>query len=118
MRSCQRNVAIITKSLGSSQPQMYDLSSEAMPDIKIPGPASVVHAMLDMHHVQSLLADEERRGLLLDEKLIAGQEAIRARLIAIYGLQKQVIWPTDIVVEHSSHHKCPARAEVEELIEP
>lgn len=97
---------------------LQDLSCEAVLEIRMPVPASVIHAILDMHHVQRLLADEERRGLRLDERLIAAQTAIRTRLISIYGLQKQVVWPTDIVVEHSSHHKCPARAEVEELIEP
>ncbi|GAB7322665.1 hypothetical protein MBLNU13_g03571t1 [Cladosporium sp. NU13] len=80
---------------------LQDLSSEAMLEVRMPVPASVVHAILDMHHVQRLLADEERRGLRLDEKLVAARKAIRARLISIFGFQKQVIWPTDIVVEHS-----------------
>lgn len=97
---------------------LYDLSSEAMLDIRMRAPSSVLHAVLDMHHVQRLLADEERRGLRLDEKLIAAQKAIRERLISIYGLQEQVIWPTDVVVEHSSHNKRPARAEIEEIVEP
>lgn len=97
---------------------VHDLSTESMSNIKIPAPASVVHAILDMHHVQRLLADEERRGSRLDEKLIAAQKAIRTRLICIYGLQKQVIWPTDIVVMHSSHGKRPARAEIVEIMDP
>ena len=97
---------------------LHDLSSEARLDVRMPAPASVVHAILDMHHVQRLLADEERRGLRLDEKLIAGQKAIRARLIAIYGLQKQVVWPADIAVGHSSRDSRPARAEIEEIMEP
>ena len=97
---------------------LYDLSSEVMLEIKMPVPAAVVHAVLDMHHVQRLLADEERRGLRLDEKLIAAQKAIRERLISIYGLQEQVIWPTDVVVEHPSRDKRPARAEIEEIVEP
>ncbi|KAM0707084.1 hypothetical protein Q7P35_006415 [Cladosporium inversicolor] len=96
---------------------LYDLSSEAMLDIKVSAPASVTHAVLDMHHVQRLLADEERRGLHLDENLIAAQKAIRASLISIYGLQKDVIWPTDIVIGYSSRKKRPARAEIEEIVE-
>lgn len=96
---------------------LHDLSSEAMLEIGMPAPASIIHAILDMHHVQRLLADEERRGLRLDEKLIAGQKAIRARLISLYGLQNQVVWPTDIVGEQASPHNCPARAEIEEILE-
>lgn len=94
---------------------LHDLSSEAELDIKVPAPASIIHAILDMHHVQRLLADEERRGLRLDEKLIAAQKTIRARLISVYGLQKDVIWPTDTAIGCSSRKKRPARAEVEEI---
>jgi len=97
---------------------LHDISSEAILDINLPAPASVVHAVLDMHHVQRLLVDEERRGLRLDEKLIAAQKAIRARLISIYGLQKDVIWPTDIAIEHSSHDNRRARVEIEDIVEP
>lgn len=97
---------------------LHDLSSEAMLEIGMPAPTSIIHAILDMHHVQRLLADEERRGLRLNEKLIAGQKAIRARLISLYGLQNQVVWPTDIVGEQSSLHNRPARAEIEEILEP
>jgi hypothetical protein len=88
---------------------LYDLSSEAELDIQVPAPASLIHAVLDMHHVRRLLADDERRGLRLDEKLIAAQKAIRAKLISIYGLQNQVIWPTDTVVQYSPHDKRSAR---------
>jgi hypothetical protein len=88
---------------------LHDLASEAQLDIEVPAPASAIHAVLDMHHVQRLLADEERRGLRLDVKLITAQKAIRARLIAIYGLQKHVIWPTDTIVRHSGHDKRSAR---------
>lgn len=96
---------------------LHDLSIETLLDIRVPAPASVIHAIFDMHHVQRLLADEERRGLRLDEKLIAAQKAIRARLISIYGLQKHVIWSTDIVVEHSPKDNRQARAEIEETVE-
>ena len=96
---------------------LYDLSSETALDIRVPAPASVIHAVLDMHHVQRLLADEERRGLRLDEKLIAAQKAIRARLISIYGLQKDVVWPTDTAIGYSTRKKRRARAEIEEIIE-
>lgn len=97
---------------------LHDLSSEAELDIRVSAPASVVHAVLDMHHVQRLLADEERRGLRLDEELIAAQKAIRTRLISIYGLQKDVIWPTDTAIGYSSRKKRSARAEVVETVEP
>jgi len=96
---------------------LHDLSSEADLDIRVPAPASIIHAVLDMHHVQRLLADEERRGLRLDEKLIAAQKAIRARLISIHGLEKDVIWPTDIAIGYSSRKKRSKRAEIEEIVE-
>ena len=95
---------------------LYDLASEVVLDISVPAPTSAIHAILDMHHVQRLLADEERRGLRLDGKLIAAQKAVRARLIAIYGLQKDVIWPTDIVTGYSTRKKRRARAEMEEIV--
>jgi hypothetical protein len=88
---------------------LHDLASEAGLDITVPAPASVIHAVLVMHHVRRLLADDERRGLRLDEKLISAQKAIRARLISVYRLQNQVIWPTDSVVRHSGHDKRSAR---------
>jgi hypothetical protein len=97
---------------------LHDLSKEAVLDIRAPAPASVIHAILDMHHVQRLLAGEERRGLRLDEKLIAAQKAIRARLVSIYGLERHVIWPIDIATGHPSHDSRAARADIEEVVEP
>jgi hypothetical protein len=97
---------------------LHDISSEAVLDINMRAPVSVIHAILDMHHVQRLLADEERRGLRLDDDLIAAQKAVRARLISIYDLQKHVIWPTDMVSGYSSHRYRAARADIEEVIEP
>ena len=88
---------------------LHDLASEAQLDIEVPAPASAIHAVLDMHHVQRLLADDERRGLRLDERLISAQKVIRTRLTSVYRLQNQVIWPTDSVVRHSGHDKRSAR---------
>jgi hypothetical protein len=88
---------------------LHDFASEAELDITMPAPASVIDVVLDVHHVQRLVADNERRGLRLDEKLITAQKAIRARLISSYGLQNLVIWPTDTVVRHSAHEKRTSR---------
>ena len=97
---------------------LHDLSSENVRDIRTPAPASVIHAILDMHHVQRLLADEERRGLCLGERLVAAQKAIRNRLIVIYGLQKHVIWPTDTIAEYLARQQRPEVVRIEEIIEP
>jgi hypothetical protein len=88
---------------------LHNSASEAELDIKAAAPASIIHAILDMHHVQRLLADDERRGLRLDEKLTAAQKAIRTRLISVCGLQNHFIWLTDTVVRQPSHEKRPAR---------
>jgi hypothetical protein len=87
-------------------------------DIKAPAPAAVIRAILDLHHVQRLLADEERRGLRFDEKLIAAQKALRRRLIAIYELQYHVIWPTDTVAGHLCKRNGPAHGNIEDITRP
>ena len=97
--------------------RLHDLPSENKLDIKAPAPESVINAILDLHHVQRLLADEERRGLRLDGRLVAAQKAIHGRLVAVYGLQNSIIWPIDIVVAPSSK-KRQKKAKIEEATEP
>lgn len=108
---CQYILEIVAK-------RLQDLLSETMLDIKAPAPPVVINAILDLHHVQCLLADEERRGLGLDEELIAAQKAVYRRLVAIYGLQKHVIWPLDTTAWLSPGNSPLAFAEIEEATDP
>lgn len=55
----------------------------------------VLDAFVQLHNVQRLLADDERRGRLEDDGLCVARNALRSRLLAICDLERQLVWPMD-----------------------
>ena len=52
-------------------------------------------AFVQLHHVQRLLADDERKGRLEDNGLCVARNALRSRLLVICGLEREYVSPVD-----------------------
>lgn len=70
-----------------------DLQNEPISKGALRNSDMVLDALVDLHNVQRLLADDERRGLALDDRLSTVQNALQARLLVISDLEVHVVWP-------------------------
>jgi hypothetical protein len=52
-------------------------------------------AFVQLHNVQRLLADDERRGRFEDNGLCIARNALRSRLLVIFDLEREFVWPMD-----------------------
>jgi hypothetical protein len=55
----------------------------------------VMNAFVQLHHVQRLLADDERKGRFEDNGLCVALSALRSRLLVICCLEREYVWPVD-----------------------
>ncbi|KAM0694692.1 hypothetical protein Q7P36_005048 [Cladosporium allicinum] len=55
----------------------------------------VLDAFVQLHHVQRLLVDDERKGRFEDNGLCVARNALRSRLLVICGLEREYVWPVD-----------------------
>lgn len=79
--------------------RLDDLLLEPTLDRTAPTPEPIVDAILELHHVQRLLSDQERRGLALDGELVCAQRNLQSRLVDTCGLHRQLTWPGDAMAQ-------------------
>lgn len=61
-----------------------------------PTPEFVIDAIVELHHVQRLLVDQERKGLALDDQLVIARRSLESRLVDVCGLRRLLDWPVDV----------------------
>ena len=55
----------------------------------------ILDAFVQLHHVQRLLADDERKGRFEDNCLCVARNALRSKLLVICSLEREYVWPVD-----------------------